>query len=255
MDTTFRALCILGLAAASLAAADAPYIGKWKLNPAKSQLTGETVTVEKMPDGTIHQQQGDFVFSFKLDGKEYPMPDGSTTAWKVVDANTWDRVDRAKGKVAVTSRLTLQGDIVTITYHATKPDGGTLDGSSKWKRVSGGPGFYGKFKSTEQNSAFSNMELTANGADGVSFRFPDDGSMCDAKLDGKDYPVTGPQAGGKETFSLKKTGARSIEITEKLDGKPMGVDKFVVSADGKTLTDEGTPASTKEITKAVFDRQ
>ena len=89
------------------------------------------------------------------------MPDGTTTAWKVVDAIAGMIVDRVKGKVGVTSRLTLQGDIVTITYHATKPDGGTLDGSSKWKRVSGGPGFYGKFKSTEQNSPFSNMELTA----------------------------------------------------------------------------------------------
>jgi hypothetical protein len=225
------------------------------LNPDKSKLTGETVTVEKMPDGTIRQQQNDFGFTFKLDGKEYPMPDGGTTAWKEVDTRTWDRTDRANGKVTTTARLSLDGDTVAITYRLMKPDGGTTEGSSKWKRVSGGPGFFGKFRSTEQKTAATNMELAANGPDGILLKFPDDGSICEAKFDGKDYPVTGPLTGGKETFTIKKTGLRSIEISEKLDGKALGIDRFTVSGDGKTLTDESIPASTKEITKAVFDRQ
>jgi FlaG/FlaF family flagellin (archaellin) len=86
-------------------------------------------------------------------------------------------------------------------------------------------------------------------------KVPDDGDLCEAKFDGKDYPVTGPAAGGKTTYSLKKLSPSSFEVTEKLNGKADYLDKYTVSGDGKTLTDEGTPFSKKEITKAIYDRQ
>lgn len=76
-----------------------------------------------------------------------------------------------------------------------------------------------------------------------------------AKFDGKDYRMTGPQAAAKDTFSFKKSGANSFEMTEKIDGKPVYLDTYTASADGKTLTDDGSPLSAKEPTKAVFDRQ
>lgn len=51
-------LSALGLVAASvLSAADAPYIGKWKLDPAKSQFAGQTVLIEKTADGGFHVHQ------------------------------------------------------------------------------------------------------------------------------------------------------------------------------------------------------
>jgi|SRR5580698_7442082 hypothetical protein len=237
-----------------LSAADAPYIGKWKLNPEKSKLTGDIANLEKMPDGSIHIQGGDTGFTFKLDGMEYPMPDGGTTAWKPLDANTWERVDRANGKVRMTGRLSSQGDVLSIAYQSMKPDGGKLEGGQKWKRVSGGPGFLGKWRNTEEKSATTAMVLEANGPDGVTLKFPDDGTVCEAKFDGKDYPLAGPLRGGKTTLTLKKTGPSSFEVTEKLEGKPVYLDKYTVSGDGKTLMDEGTPVKNKEITKAVFDR-
>jgi hypothetical protein len=55
MKTRFGVLGVVLLTALTiLGAADAPYIGKWKLNPAKSKLTGDIATLEKMPDGSIH---------------------------------------------------------------------------------------------------------------------------------------------------------------------------------------------------------
>jgi hypothetical protein len=89
----------------------------------------------------------------------------------------------------------------------------------------------------------------------VTLKFLDDGDLCEAKFDGKDYAVTGPAAGGKTTYLLKKLGFGSFEATHKLNGKADYIDKYTVSGDGKTLTDEGTPFSKKEITKGVYDRQ
>ena len=60
------------------------------------------------------------------------------------------------------------------------------------------------------------------------------GESYDAKFDGKDYPVKGPNAA--RTVSLKKVNDRSIDLTIKRDGKIVGVNHMTVSADGKTLT-------------------
>jgi hypothetical protein len=59
-----------------------------------------------------------------------------------------------------------------------------------------------------------------------------------AKLDGKDYPVKGDYS--CNSVSLKRIDERTIEETEKLDGKAVDVTKLTVSADGKTMTQVST---------------
>ena len=63
MKTRLRAVAALVvLVGVSLVAADPAYVGKWKLNTAKSQLTGDTVTISKAADGmmTLDRRQGVF---------------------------------------------------------------------------------------------------------------------------------------------------------------------------------------------------
>src|SRR3954468_3832257 len=88
------------MAVAGPAAAQEPtFAGTWKLNMAKSQLTGQTVKFEKKPDGLITFDSQGFKYDFSLDGKEHPTPDGGTSAWKEVNPTTWDATQRANGKV------------------------------------------------------------------------------------------------------------------------------------------------------------
>jgi len=75
------------------------------------------------------------------------------------------------------------------------------------------------------------------------------------KFDGKDYPMTGAGATMKQTLAFEKTGPNSIKMTTKVAGKPFYVDVLTLSADGKTLTDDGSPVAAKEPVKAVFERQ
>ena len=56
-------------------------------------------------------------------------------------------------------------------------------------------------------------------------------------------------------LSLRKISDRSFELTTKVDGKAFFVDTFTVSADGKTLTDDGVPVNAKsEAVKLVYDK-
>lgn len=171
-------------------------------------------------------------FTFKLDGKEYTTQDGGSFATKAVDANTWDVVDRMNNKVRGTQHLSLNRDTLTGTGQQIKADGGAVPFSTTWKRVSGGFGFLGQWKSTE-GSTSGTLELEANGPDEVTLKFL-------AKFDGKDCPLTGPTAGDKTTLSLKKIGPRSFEVTQKLSGKAVYADKYTISVQRQTLTDEGT---------------
>jgi len=235
-------------------AADAPYIGKWKMNVAKSQLAGQTLLLEKTASGGMHYESGGFAYDFKVDGKEYPMPDGGTTSWKAVDANTWEVTNRRNGKVTANYRLILSGDALTFQSVLAKAGGGTLNESGKANRVSGGPGFAGRWRINDMKAAATTMDIAANGPDGVTLLMPEQGGVCKAKFDGKEYPLTGPFVGTGNTYTLKKTGPRSLEIVEKLNGKPTYTDNVSVSEDGKTLTFDSLAAGSHDAAKAVYDR-
>jgi hypothetical protein len=84
----------------------------------------------------------------------------------------------------------------------------------------------------------------------------DSGATFSGQFDGKETPALGRLKGSKITTIFKKAGANGFEVTNKVDGNAMSTEIYSVSADGKTLTIDGTPtnASTEKY-KVVFDRQ
>jgi hypothetical protein len=56
------------------AQAQPSFAGTWKLNLAKSQLTGQTLSVEKAPSGLMHFDSQGFAYDFDLSGKDFPTP-------------------------------------------------------------------------------------------------------------------------------------------------------------------------------------
>lgn len=79
-----RHFFLLGVLTASvtLSAADPPYAGKWKMNPAKSDLGQMTVTYEQLPSGDMQATIDGQSYKFRMDGKDYPAVYGTTAAWK-----------------------------------------------------------------------------------------------------------------------------------------------------------------------------
>lgn len=239
----------------TLAAADASYMGKWKLNPSKSQMTGTTYSLTNLPTGEIRFDMAGYAYNFRLDGKDYPTPEGGTATWKAPDANTWDGIAKVNGKTASVFKLSLKGGNIAFQMTTPQPGGKDLVETSTWKRLSGGPGMTGTWQETKVNPAVATMEFTANGPDGITMNSAEYQTTCAAKFDGKPYPVTGGGSGGKITLAFRKTGANGLEITTYLSGKAWYTEQISVSADGKTLTDDGSPVARKEPVKMVYDRQ
>ena len=102
-------------------------------------------------------------------------------------------------------------------------------------------------------AAGDNVKVTVDGTDG-------DGKPAHnewtGKFDGKDYPVTGDPT--SDTRSYKKVDDRTLELTNKKDGKVTTSGRIVVSADGKTrtVTTHGTDSKGKKFkSMAVYDKQ
>jgi hypothetical protein len=248
---TFVALAFVS----STAHAQPSFAGTWKLNLAKSQLTGQTLSIEKKPSGMMHFDMQGFAYDFDVSGKDFPTPDGGTAAWREVNPTTWEATNKVNGKPIATYQLTLKGDTINAVMKATKPDGTTMEQTSAWSRVSGGPGFLGKWKSTEIKGAPNTLQIALDGPNGITVTYPEFQISCKGSFDGKDYPLSGAGATMKQTLAFEKIGPTSIKMTTKVAGKPFYVDVLTLSADGKTLTDDGSPVAVKEPVKAVFERQ
>ena len=258
MRLTINGALAMFLAAGALAAAEPPYAGKWKENPEKSNFAGMTMTINQMPSGEMQFSAEGMTYKFKLDGKDYPDGMGGTAAWTSTGSNSWRTVDKMNGKTVATDDLTVSSDGKGLTIHTTgtKPNGEPIDQNANYRRVSGGPGLAGKWKTENYKNANPNIiELVPSGSDGLIFKEAAYDLTCDSKLDGKDYPCTGPTIGSGWTVAMTKAGPRGLNMLIKKDGNPFFRDTYTVSADGKTLTDTEVATATNEKTTLVLDRQ
>lgn len=251
--------CLVALLMATgLAAAENPLAGTWKLNPAKSKFTGDTMKFERTSSGEIHWSGAGLAYTFKIDGKEYPGPVGGLLAWKQVDDHTWETTYKLKGTLTNTdtSKVSSDGKTMTITSRGTKPNGESFEDTSVYTRMSGDSGLFGTWKSKEVKiSSPGAMKFTPSGDDGMVWEIVDFKGTCNAKFDGKDYPCTGPTVPAGFTMALKRTGPRSFEWTDKQNGKPLFRGTYTVSPDGRTLTDVARPVAVNEPYTAVYERQ
>jgi len=247
---------ILTLALTSiLMAAEANFAGTWKLNLAKSQLSGTVYTLEKKPSGVWHYSGGGFDTDFDLAGKEFTMPSGMSIIGKELNSTSWELSFRMSGKAVSKSRVTLSGDSLMWVSDMTNADGKSIQQTSTDTRVSGGPGFTGKWKSGDPKGAPTTMQITMEGANGITIKVPEAQQSVKGSLDGRDNLVMQAGQASKFTNAFSKTGPNTLKITTKLSGKVFAEDIYTISADGKTLTDDSTATATNEKTKSVFERQ
>src|ERR1700694_5175232 len=136
MNTRLALLCSVFPAAM---AADLPYAGKWKMNLAKSDFGQTTVTFENLPRDEWQTTAFGVTYKFKMDGKDYPDSMGGTAAWKSVRADTWELGAKENGKVTETDtfKLGAGGKALTDTAKQMKADGGSIESTIVYERVSG----------------------------------------------------------------------------------------------------------------------
>ncbi len=198
------ALCLAS--ALPIYAATNPWLGTWKLDPAKSHFTGATFTYSKAANGMMHYADGSTAsYDFNIDGKEYPTQFGRTTSWTAAGPNAWDSVANYNGTVLEKTHRSLSADgkSLTMASSGTQPDGQTFNDASTWTRVAGTTGLEGKWKSTKVTiSAPDSYAISAKG-DMMHWDVPAYKESAEGKPDGSDMTLTGPTIPPGATLAYK----------------------------------------------------
>jgi hypothetical protein len=251
--------CMLAiLCCCTVASAQSAFVGTWKLNQAKSHLTGDTVTYSSTADGTMKETTAVGSYTFKTDGRPYTTPFDSTVTWKQTGPSTWATEDRQKDVLLATDiiRVSDDGKTMTVISTGTNPDGTDFHDTEVYTRTAGTSGLMGTWKSEKIKSSTSEvMEFAANGSDGIAWILPEIKARLDLTFDGKDVAPVGPTVPEGLTISATKNGAKSFNFVEKMNGKALVQGTLSVSPDGKTLTNVSSAMKEQNKRTAVYDKQ
>jgi hypothetical protein len=251
--------CLLAIVGTcTLASAQNPFVGTWKLNQAKSHLTGDTVTYSPAADGAIKETNAAGSYTFKTDGRPYTTPFDSSVTWKQTGPSTWTTEDRQKDTLLATDIISVSedGKTMTIISTGTNPDGKAFRDTEVLTRLEGGKGLLGTWKSEKVKSSTSPvMEFAANGPDGIAWIFPEIKARLDLKFDGKDVAPVGPTVPAGLTIAATKINARSFSFVDKMNGKALFKGTLTVSPDCKTLTNVSSAVHEQHKRTAVYDKE
>lgn len=251
--------CLLAIVSCcALAGAQSAFVGNWKLNQAKSHLTGDTVTYSTAADGTMKETTAVGSYTFKTDGRPYPTPFDSTATWGQTGPLTWTTTDRRKDIVLDTDiiQVSEDGKTMNVISTGTNPDGTDFDDTEVYTRIAGTNGLMGTWKSEKvKDSTSPMMEFAASGANGITWILPEIKAKLDLTFDGMDVAPVGPTVPDGLTVAATKINARSFSFVEKMNGKPIVKGTLMVSHDGTTLTNTSSAMQDQNKRTAVYDKQ
>ena len=256
MKITMAALASLTLASYPVHA-QSPFDGTWALNQQKSNLTGQTMTIEEAGDGAITFVNPNFTYTVKTDGTKTETPGGATIAiQKQADGSYHQTMWRDGRELGQSDWKLSDGDkTLTIREYGKRPDGDAFDDTSTYARASGGKGLAGEWKTTSVKIGNPQTYTIKLGpGDQMTWDIPAMKATWKGKTDGTESHPTGPTVPESLTLAVTRQGERAFSLTQKLKGKTVFTGTYTVSDDGKTMIVEGKNAK-GETTKAVWERQ
>jgi hypothetical protein len=260
MKTKLVVGSLLLLAAGAALAAENPWVGTWKLDPAKSHLAGDTFTYSKGPGALLHYSDGVVAYDFGTDGKEYKSAYDRTATWTQTGPNSWESVSKHHGKVLdkVQRKLSADGKTLTIHYTGNRPDGTPFDDQDIYTRISAGDGLLGTWKSVKVGASGGPQTfIISSPAPGVlHYEIPDLQAHAEGAADGTDHPLLGGNTPEGMTVSFKFVTPTQIKYVLKVKGKEDSEGLSTLAPDGGSYTDVSwSPGKENEKQTSIFVRQ
>lgn len=256
----FLTLLVAFLTIGASSAAIDPFVGKWKVNPSKSQLTDE-VKVEVVGGNKYAFTFGPgAVDTIVTDGTDQPAMQGTTLSVTVEGPNNWKVVRKKEGRKVISAIWTLSADGKTLNdaFTSFPPDGSPVTVHYRYQRTAGSSGFPGTWENSVSPEVDSSIELQIQPYEGDGLSVSSNGRRTarNIKFDGRDYADTGPDVQPGSTSSGRLMNPRSVEITSKLQGGITATRQMEVSADLRTLTMKiRSPGEKESKNTLVFDRE
>ena len=235
------------LLCASMLFAQNPFDGTWKISPNDLQFSAKPYDYQ-VKDGRYICSTCVPKIDVKADGTPQPFtgsPYADTISVKLLGDSSIQSSTYKGGKLVGESTFNVSSDGNTLTITSkdmTAANGQTQTGTGIYQRVGKPPAtgnkISGRWKAEKvENVSSDQLTFTFSGQGNELTYKAGTGESYTAKLDGKDYPYKGDP--GTTSVSLKQINDRTIEETDKRDGKAIYVTRMTISADGKTMTADG----------------
>jgi hypothetical protein len=247
MKTTYRSLgfalfLVLVLSVPISLFAQSPFDGTWHTNMDQSKMSPKPI-VFSLKNGMYDCSSCNPQIHVKADGQDQSVTGQSydTIGVREIDSKTIEVKGKKSSKPVFEQTRTVSDDGKNLRLKSTSYRPGndqTVTAEVSYTRIGKAParanGTSGSWRVNKVNLSENGVTTTykSNGDD-LTMSTPA-GEGYTAKLDGKDYPYKGSFS--YDAVSLKRINDRTIEETDKLDGKATQVSKMSVSTDGKTLT-------------------
>lgn len=239
-------------------AANDPFVGEWKLNPSKSRFPDEM----KVESAGVNKYVFDFVGgspeTIVVDGTDQPGIFDTALSVTVLGPDSWKVVRKKDGRILLTANWELSKDGNTLKDDFTEmgPNGSSSNVKYVYKRTAGKEGFAGTWESiSEQVNFVLVRKVQPYEGDGLSFISPAEEVTKSLKFDGKDYPKQGPNVDKGSVSSGRRVNERTLEITDKVNGKTTATEQIELSPDLKTLTMTVHTEGKSKPDILVFDRE
>jgi hypothetical protein len=261
MKTILILSSALALQTAFALAADSPWSGTWKLDPAHSHFTGDTFTLTQGPGKLLHYSDGSTAsYDFGLDGKEYKSWGNRTTTWTPAGKGAWDTITQADGKVLAKShrRLSSDGKTLTILFTGTRPDGSAFHDEEIFTRAGGTTGLIGTWRSVKVSEPNVPKEFVISAPEpGVlHYEIPEMKASAQGRTDGSDNPLESPDMPPGMTISFEMLSPTKMKYVMKVNGKTDSMGEQTLAADGRSFSDVNwNPGKEDEKTTGVYLKQ
>jgi hypothetical protein len=250
----------VGLAAVALLATSSlwtekdPFVGKWRLDVARSTIVDEMRVEGLGRDRYSFNFEGGPTETIVADGTDQPGLPGTTLSVTVDDARTLRVVRKQGGRIVVSATWTLSKDGRTLrdAFTSLQPDGSMMKVDYVYMRVAGTSGFAGAWESSTPPTGLKlELAIQAHGDMGLSFVSP--GSDKNVTFDGRNHAVQDAKDG--LILSGRRQGRRALEYTESNGGKVTRRRQFKLSPDDRTLREtlHTTGQTTPDV--LVFERE
>lgn len=122
--------CVLEVLVAAQTAA-LPFLGRWKFNPAKSDLQTTRLVFTQAASGEMTMTMAGTSYSFRIDGTERPSPLESTATWTQTGPRTFDLAMKLKGVNVTTGHFTVAADGKSMSAETVSGPPGPKEERSK----------------------------------------------------------------------------------------------------------------------------
>jgi len=249
-------LLVVVIAATRLHAVNGSFIGKWKLNPEKSTMHDQMKVTAAGTNRYAFDFGGcpEFIVA---SGTDQPGLDGTTLAVTPEAPRAWRVVRKKNGHLQISAIWTLSpdGNSLRDDFTGYPSNGSSFTIHYIYQPLGSAHGFAATWDSTSEKPGPVEIEVQPYQDSGLSFINQTQHSTKHMTFDGKDYPVKDANAAAGAASSARRVNARTLEFTEKRNGKVTDTQLIKLSPDGKTLTMTIQPASGRKPNVLVFERE